>query len=127
LEIARKNATRLAMEGRLPKGIELGATLKNKTVRELIRKFPIYFLLLINLFSGLCEDIQSRDLELAAPENLVTNDDGDDTGDFSTAPVKASGIDIRIKVRMSCCATELRDLFTGWLETQPEIKFRTSY
>jgi hypothetical protein len=28
---------------------------------------------------------------------------------------------------MSCCATELRDLFTGWLETQPEIKFRTSY
>lgn len=39
LELARKNATRLAMEGRLPKGMELGATLKNKTVSELIGKF----------------------------------------------------------------------------------------
>jgi hypothetical protein len=38
LALARKNATRLAMEGRLPKGIELGATLKNKSVSELIRK-----------------------------------------------------------------------------------------
>lgn len=43
LALARKNATRLAMEGRLPKGVELGSTLKNKSVRELIGTFNCAF------------------------------------------------------------------------------------
>ncbi|KAI6241241.1 putative limd1 [Aphelenchoides fujianensis] len=81
LRIARKNVTRLAAEGRLPKGMELGSTLKNKSIRELIE---------------LCYEIQSRDFEVPVPESFVpSKDDEEDKSDFSTLPVRS--IRIRIK------------------------------
>lgn len=45
----------------------------------------------------LCEDIQSRELEIADPENVVVNKDDDyESTDFSTVPVRA--IKIKLKV-----------------------------
>lgn len=87
------------MEGRLPKGVELGATLKNKSVRELIGKLVVRLSDYFSPCSELCEDIRLRDFELADPENLVVDKDDDyDKGDFSTAPVRSSSIKINLKV-----------------------------
>ncbi|KAI6178520.1 G-patch domain-containing protein [Aphelenchoides besseyi] len=84
LRIARRNVSRLAIEGRLPKGMDMGSTLKNKSIKELI---------------DFCYEIQKRDFEVPVPESFVptnANEDDYDTTDFTSYPVRSS-IKIRIK------------------------------
>ncbi|KAI6225871.1 G-patch domain-containing protein [Aphelenchoides besseyi] len=84
LRIARRNVSRLTIEGRLPKGMDMGSTLKNKSIKELI---------------DFCYEIQKRDFEVPVPESFVpttANEDDNDSADFTSFPVRSS-IRIRIK------------------------------
>ncbi|KAL3122589.1 hypothetical protein niasHT_003125 [Heterodera trifolii] len=69
LEIATRNATRLAMEGKLPKGAELVETIKNKSVAQLV---------------DLCKKVQSdRSLALKRHGDASSNSESDEEKRYS--------------------------------------------
>lgn len=62
----------------------------------------------------LCEDIQTRDLELAEPVSMVIDKDFDyDKADFSTAPVRSSGIKIKLKVTANLVSITIPQIQDG--------------
>ncbi|CAD5206822.1 unnamed protein product [Bursaphelenchus okinawaensis] len=71
LEIAERNAYRLAMAGKLPKNYDISASLQKKSIKELIKY---------------CEEIKSKKFNLPLNESLVEETDKD--FDFTTLPVR---------------------------------------
>ncbi|CAD5210004.1 unnamed protein product [Bursaphelenchus xylophilus] len=73
IAIAEKNAYKLMMAGKLPKNFNISASLREKSIKELIKY---------------CEDISSKKFTLPVNETLIQETDQD--FDFTTLPVKAA-------------------------------------